>query len=391
MIPFIYAGARAVIGSSWKVSDEGARIFAEKVYKYIFSGDMAAEALAKARAEVFRENPDDPTWASFILYGNPCLCFVNSGKIPDMPGKLTRADFDDRAWKIIELSSQYAKKSGLVSTTHLFLAMIETIPDDFAEMYQKMGIAPEEFIDVLKKIIEASESGQTEIEDVKLQFSANVKKVIVNSGVLAADNHKKIDVRHLMNVLVETQEAGFYKVTRLVYNYIKDKKKKEAAEPVLGNLFDDSGYIRGESCDGDIISTLRTALEYAQDHVITTTHLFIGMTMKSGSWLLKMLNDMGVTKEQIAEWLGFVTATSDGEEIDSGRDGIHLSQFTKNTLLALVQAGQRPDRSNEKITDRKVLSVIMNLSCSLTDILTGNRIDPQTICRYMDQYYRRQE
>ena len=125
--------------------------------------------------------------------------------------------------------------------------------------------------------------------------------------------------------------------------------------------------------------------------MITTTHLFIGMTMKSGSWLLKMLNDMGVTKEQIAEWLGFVTATSDGEEIDSGRDGIHLSQFTKNTLLALVQAGQRPDRSNEKITDRKVLSVIMNLSCSLTDILTGNRIDPQTICRYMDQYYRRQE
>ncbi len=335
VIPFIYAGARAVIGSSWKVSDEGARVFAEKVYQYIFSGDMAGEAMAKARAEVFRENPDDPTWASFILYGNPCLCFVNSVEIPELPGKLARADFDDKVWSILELSSKYAKQQGTVSTTHLFLAMLETMPDDFAEMYGKLEITPDEFIDALRKIVETYESQQTGIKEEKLRFSANVKKILVNSGVLASDNKEKIDVRHLMNVLVETKEAGFYKITNLVYNHIRDKKEKYAQEAALRNLFDDGGYIRDEGFGSDMLATLRAALEYAQDQVITTTHLFIGMTMKSGSWLLKMLNDMGVSKEQIGEWLGFVSITPGGEEKPAGIGKIHISQLPTTALLKL--------------------------------------------------------
>jgi hypothetical protein len=73
---FIYGGALACIGSIWPVPDRQAAQLATAFYRNVLDGHMIGEALRMARADLFRQNPRDPTWAGFVLYGNPTFTLV---------------------------------------------------------------------------------------------------------------------------------------------------------------------------------------------------------------------------------------------------------------------------------------------------------------------------
>jgi hypothetical protein len=68
---FAIAGARAVIGSRWPVSDVGARHWAERFYHYALSGLSLGATLLEARRDLARDLPADPAWASYLFYGDP--------------------------------------------------------------------------------------------------------------------------------------------------------------------------------------------------------------------------------------------------------------------------------------------------------------------------------
>lgn len=67
---FLNAGAGAFIGSLWEVRDSSASHFAEEFYRMLFSGMPLGEAMKQARTAIQNE-PSDPTWLAYTLYGNP--------------------------------------------------------------------------------------------------------------------------------------------------------------------------------------------------------------------------------------------------------------------------------------------------------------------------------
>jgi len=67
---FLTAGAGAFIGSLWEVRDSSASLFAEEFYRVLVSGAPLGDAMKQARTAIQNE-PGDPTWLAYTLYGNP--------------------------------------------------------------------------------------------------------------------------------------------------------------------------------------------------------------------------------------------------------------------------------------------------------------------------------
>jgi hypothetical protein len=67
---FLRAGAGAFIGSLWEVVDSSASAYAQEFYRAALGGDTLGESARKAR-EAIRDNPGDPTWLAYTLYGDP--------------------------------------------------------------------------------------------------------------------------------------------------------------------------------------------------------------------------------------------------------------------------------------------------------------------------------
>lgn len=67
---FIQAGAGAFIGSLWNVRDSSASQFAQTFYQSLSEGNSLGNAMKQAR-ESIQEEPGDPTWLAYTLYGDP--------------------------------------------------------------------------------------------------------------------------------------------------------------------------------------------------------------------------------------------------------------------------------------------------------------------------------
>lgn len=72
---FLQTGAY-LLGTRWKVSDTAAATFAAAFYEALIAKHVSlGEAVRKARIECRKAAPDDFAWASYILYGDPRVCF----------------------------------------------------------------------------------------------------------------------------------------------------------------------------------------------------------------------------------------------------------------------------------------------------------------------------
>jgi len=72
---FLRAGAGAFVGSLWEVVDRSASTYAQEFYRAALSGDTLGESSRKARAAI-REEPGDPTWLAYTLYGDAAATIV---------------------------------------------------------------------------------------------------------------------------------------------------------------------------------------------------------------------------------------------------------------------------------------------------------------------------
>ena len=67
---FLKAGAGAFVGSLWEVVDSSASTYAQEFYRAALSGETLGEAARRAR-DAIREEPGDPIWLAYTLYGDP--------------------------------------------------------------------------------------------------------------------------------------------------------------------------------------------------------------------------------------------------------------------------------------------------------------------------------
>ena len=70
---FLYAGSRAVIGTTWSVEDRATARLVEGIYEGLVAGDDVAEALARAQLAAQGPRPWSRAgdWAGFVLHGDP--------------------------------------------------------------------------------------------------------------------------------------------------------------------------------------------------------------------------------------------------------------------------------------------------------------------------------
>ncbi|RMH23109.1 MAG: CHAT domain-containing protein [Acidobacteria bacterium] len=68
---FLELGAGAFVGASWQTGDRPAKDFALAFYGHLLGGVAIAEAARRARLEVRRRYPGDPTWLAFAVYAHP--------------------------------------------------------------------------------------------------------------------------------------------------------------------------------------------------------------------------------------------------------------------------------------------------------------------------------
>jgi hypothetical protein len=73
---FIYGGALGCIGALWPVYDRPAADFAVEFYNLVLEGHMIGEAMRVARSKIRDKYPNQITWASFVLYGDPTYRLV---------------------------------------------------------------------------------------------------------------------------------------------------------------------------------------------------------------------------------------------------------------------------------------------------------------------------
>ena len=68
---FVYGGALGCIGATWPVRDEVAAEFAVAFYNMVLEGRSLGQSILEARTQTASTFPDDPSWAAFVLYGDP--------------------------------------------------------------------------------------------------------------------------------------------------------------------------------------------------------------------------------------------------------------------------------------------------------------------------------
>jgi hypothetical protein len=68
---FVYGGALACVATMWPVGDVEAAAFAVAFYEEVLEGQPLGWAMRNARVAAQRAHPDDPSWAAFVLYGDP--------------------------------------------------------------------------------------------------------------------------------------------------------------------------------------------------------------------------------------------------------------------------------------------------------------------------------
>ena len=73
---FLKAGALGYVGTTWTTFDRPAQFLASEFYDGILSGEAVGVALTEARRKTFEAHPNDLSWASFVLYGDPSARIV---------------------------------------------------------------------------------------------------------------------------------------------------------------------------------------------------------------------------------------------------------------------------------------------------------------------------
>jgi hypothetical protein len=127
---FLQAGAKAVVGSLFRVPDAGGRVFAETFYERLLGGRTLGEAMRGARTAVFGKPQYGAAWACFVMYGDPCLRvelsideLAQALQHPEDAERLGREDFAEDGLHIVEKAFEYARRHRRMRTVHLFAAL----------------------------------------------------------------------------------------------------------------------------------------------------------------------------------------------------------------------------------------------------------------------------
>lgn len=120
---FARNGAKAVVGPLYPISDVSAKEFSLRFFEKVLSGTPIGMALSEIRS-CFSSEEGPKTWLSFVLYGNPALCYVPYPIAPVLAGEFRKSLSDD-CIELLYLSYKNAITSNYITSTHIYYSMFE--------------------------------------------------------------------------------------------------------------------------------------------------------------------------------------------------------------------------------------------------------------------------
>src|SRR5713226_10315756 len=164
------AGAGAVVTLRWPVNMKRSREFAVLFYQELADGMPAGEALRHIRSTMAQRRPDDLSWMSFVLYGDPTLSLVIScpgGRDRTMEFSFDALEEDqimqpmfsssnalDRRFlqEVLGLALMEARRmhKDYLGTPHLFIALTKLDGGCTQDALRTLGFSPRQVRDVIR-------------------------------------------------------------------------------------------------------------------------------------------------------------------------------------------------------------------------------------------------
>ncbi len=166
----VTAGAGAVLVSRWPVSTARVREFAVLFYQEVADGVALGEALRRARVSMAQQRPEDVSWLSFLLYGDPAQRLVTASAAskersfePDfdaiddsqvMPTIFPHPNVLDRRFlkEVLGLALAEARRmrKDYLGTPHLFIALTKLDGGCTQDALRTLGFSPKQVRDVIR-------------------------------------------------------------------------------------------------------------------------------------------------------------------------------------------------------------------------------------------------
>ena len=370
---FIRGGAGAVVATLWKIPDHSSAAFAMLFYEELFKGTPVGEALRGAKLRFREQRPTDPTWAAFVLYGDPCWCVLPEPEeaqpeetpVHSVHAEAVAAPPPQGAWVSYTTAHVMARardvtceyQHGYISTPEVLVALGELQDGITAAVFTRIGKTPAQLSRFLRANMEQGNAvgeavGMTE----RVQRMQQMARQMAQAEGLA-----EAEERHLLLALL--LDGGGDTMRRVEREGdITVQELRDALLALLQEAGFDPATLQGHA-------ELRNGLPYAavvqqalQNAVaearaqgwamVTSTHLFIALTKVEAGCTQDMLRALGREPKQVRDGLRAALGTR-----QRGQGEVSLSTRVAR-LLQVAQAQATKDGAKE-VDERHVLSVLL--------------------------------
>jgi ATP-dependent Clp protease ATP-binding subunit ClpA/CHAT domain-containing protein len=206
----IAAGAGAVLASRWPLNPARAREFAALFYQELADGVTLGEALRRARISMAQPRPDDASWLSFLLYGDPTQRLVTASTaskerafdsgfdaVDDsqvMPTIFPNPNVLDRRFlkEVLGLALAEARRmrKDYLGTPHLFIALTKLDGGCTQDALRTLGFLPKQVRDVIRLALgNGKASSDTPILPTRRckEILQTAERLALNAGSTAID------------------------------------------------------------------------------------------------------------------------------------------------------------------------------------------------------------
>lgn len=301
---FLEAGAQLVVGSLFKVPEVGSRMFAEKFYECVLAGQPVGSSMRQARMHARGQDACGAAWASFVLYGDPCL------KVEVRSDRLGRAlqdiglgrdRFDVGCLRVVERAFEYGGNSGLVASPHLFAALVAGDENHLKDRLEEFGVSPEALLGAFKQFFTHVGSESGEADDTK--FSPNVAAIFGRAAEsVRATDRSRIGELDLVEAFAKLGGGGVGEILKrldvdveaLAPSVAVLGPRRRGREGTAAHAF---GPVGRGACTANAWQVLADASYLAacgKPSILSTTHLLLAMLRDPAGPLGRGLRRFGI-------------------------------------------------------------------------------------------------
>jgi len=166
----IAAGAGSVLTTRWPIHTQRTREFAVLFYQEVADGVSLGEAMRRVRTSMVQHHPEDTSWMSFVLYGDPSQRLITASAASKDRSNDARFDaFDDSHMispiipssnslerrflqEVLGLALMEARRmhKDYLGTPHLFIALTKLDGGCTQDALRTLGFSPKQVRDVIR-------------------------------------------------------------------------------------------------------------------------------------------------------------------------------------------------------------------------------------------------